>query len=224
MTTAQNNSVPTGQGAATPEQPLQAQETTPLGQPAENAQEKTQPQFVTKEDLAAFGNQLAKQLKQSAKDRDNRIEGEINNLRKKLEAAGLQITPQQEAALRTQISEEVETTEFENDPEHGTPDNAPPSLDAFTADILEPFGVTVNPNSPHFPALNKVLQETWNDPNAGGIVTKALIKYGKAEAERIANQQTNADARVIGQGGGAPSNVSADTPASNLWKQAYTNR
>lgn len=219
MTTATTNPVQSGTGAATPAQPLQTDDQALTGQSAETTQETQTPQFVTKDDLAQFGNQLAKQLKQSARDRDNRIEQQVNDLKVTIEKSGIQVTAQQELALRNQIAEKLETEDAAPEPVNQPGTNADELVNQFVTESLAPFGVTLNPNSPHFPALQTAIAANFNNPNPAAV-NKAIIEYGKKEAERIANQQTNADARVIGSGGG-PANPNSDLPASDFWKEAY---
>lgn len=223
MTDAQMNSAqPTEQGAATPEQTLQTEQTQP-GVSAENTQETQQPQFVTKDDLAQFGNQIVKQLKQSARDRDNRIEQEVKALKARLEPLNVPLTPQQESALRTQIAEQLETEEAEPEPQAIQPgQNADDLVNQFVNESLSIFGdnVKANPNSPYFADLQKALTANFNNPNPAAV-NKAIFEYGKKEAARLANQVENADARVIGNGGRTEP-AATDAPASSLWKQAYS--
>lgn len=221
MTTAQPiPAQPTDQGTATPDQTLQTEQAQP-GASAETPQENQQPQYVTKEDLAQFGNQLAKQLKQSARDRDNRIEEQVNSLKELVTKSGVQITPQQEQALRSQIAEQLETEEAE--PEQPQPrQNADELVNQFVNESLSVFGegVKANPNSPYFADLQKALTANFNNPNPAAV-NKAIIEYGKKEAARITSQKENADARVLGGGGGIATGTDANAPAADLWKQAY---
>lgn len=222
MTDAQTNSAQsTEQGTATPEQTLQAQ-TSQQGQPAENTQETHQPQFVTKEDLAQFGNQIVKQLKQSARDRDNRIEQEVKALKDRLTPLNVPLSPQQESALRTQIAEQLEAEDAQPEQQAPQPGNADDLVNQFINESLAVFGegVKANPNSPYFADLQKALTANFNNPSPAAV-NKAIFEYGRKEAERIANQSANADARVIGNGGRTEP-AQTDAPASSLWKQAYS--
>lgn len=221
MTTATPNPVQPGTGAATPAQPLQTDDQALTGQSAETTQETPAPQFVTKDDLAQFGNQLAKQLKQSARDRDNRIEQQVNDLKVTIEKSGIQVTAQQELALRNQIAEQLETEDAAPEQVNQPGTNADELVNQFVTESLAPFGVTLNPNSPHFPALQTAITANFNNPNPAAV-NKAIIEYGKKEAERIANQQTNADARVIGSGGGPASPLeSPEVSGHALFQRAH---
>lgn len=222
MTDAQTNSAQsTEQGTATPEQTLQAQ-TSQQGQPAENTQETQQPQFVTKEDLAQFRNQIVKQLKQSARDRDNRIEQEVKALKDRLTPLNVPLSPQQESALRTQIAEQLEAEDAQPEQQAPPSGNADDVVNQFINESLAVFGegVKANPNSPYFADLQKALTENFNNPSPAAV-NKAIFEYGTKEAKRIANQSANADARVIGSGGRTEP-AQTDAPASSLWKQAYS--
>lgn len=221
MTDAQTNSAQTtGQGAATPEQTLQTEQAQP-GASAETTQETQQPQYVTKDDLAQFGNQIVKQLKQSVKDRDNRIEQQVGELKGQVEKLGIQFTPQQENALRTQIAERLETEAAEPQAPQPAQTNADDLVNQFVNETLSVFGegVKANPNSPYFADLQKALTANFNNPNPAGV-NKAIIEYGRKEAARLASQQENADARVLG-GGGKTEPAATDAPAADLWKSAY---
>lgn len=219
MTEATNTAQP-GTGTATPEQSLPENEQPQSGQSAEQAQAE-QPQYVTLEALAQREADLLRRIKQSDRDRSRKIEGELGDIKALLEGSKVQLSPEQEAALRNQIVDRLDGNEPDTEPEviadAPDPDDA---VTSFVSDSLAGMGVELNPNSPHFAALQNVITETWNDPQGGKKVAQAIFEYGMKERERLTNQQNNADARTLG-GGGNPATQTRLNSANDGWNRAY---
>lgn len=221
MTEATTTAQP-GTGTATPEQPLQENQQPQSGQSAEQTQAE-QPQYVTMEALAQREADLLRRIKQSDRDRSRKIEGELGDIKALLEQSKVQLSPEQETALRNQIVDRLDGNEPDTDePEQQFAEAADPddAVTSFVSDSLAGMGVELNPNSPHFAALQNVITQTWNDPQGGSKVAQAIFEYGMKERDRIANQQNNADARTLG-GGGTPPTQTRPSSANDAWNKAY---
>lgn len=211
------------QGVATPQVQTPAQPASPNGAAQEQAQEQT-PQYVTVEHLAQFGEQIVTRMKQSDKDRSKRIEGEITQIKARLESTGVTLAPEQEIKLRNRIGEEIDSPAVETQ----TPQaQASPEGDAdkivaqFVSDIFLEAGTQVTKTDPEWGELQKVLDATWNDPKGAIKVTRAALKAAEAKALRLSSNNENAAARVVGAGGSTATNTQAVKSAHDAWSQAY---
>lgn len=225
MTNA-DTSVPAGEEVADP-QSQTSQEQVAQATPAESEQ-KSEPQYVTVDQLSQFGKQLTERLKQSDRDRTKRIEGEIAGIRELVTKAGLQITPQQEAVLREEVGARI-------DNEAAPPSQAPAGqysqpadtdpIVEFVSGAFQNVGTSVSRSDPEWAKIQKVVDETWNDPSpaaAARVVAVATDAAREKKSRETASQETAA-ARVGGKGGSAAGGGITDpnAPASEFWREAY---
>lgn len=218
----------TEQGVATQQGNLPAQNSQP-GEQAEEAQGK-QPQYVTVDDLARREEELIRRVKQSDRDRARKIEGELQTIKSLLEKPGVQLTPQQEQALRNEVADRIEQEEgdFTQPGNDGKYNHAPEGNDPvadFVGGVFAETGTTVSKSDPEWAKIQSVIDATWNDPSpaAAARVVAAATKASIDKASRLAANQETAAARVGGHGapvsGNGPNNPNA--PASDYWKAAY---
>jgi len=210
------------QGVATPQVQTSAPTTPETGAAQENAQ--ATPQFVTMEQLSQFGEQLASRLKQSDRDRTARINGEIAQIKSRLEVTGVQLAPEQELKLRDKIGTEIDEPPAEN--VQAQAGQASPAIGAdpiaqFVGIVFQDAGTTVTKDDPEWKDLQAVIDATFNDPNGHIKVTKAAYTAAEKKAQRTTANSESAAARVLGSGGAQAAGISADAPASDFWKQAY---
>jgi len=222
MTEQVQNPEQTGTGVATPESQNAAENVQPNAAAQEQA--NPNPLYVTKDDLSKFGDMLVSRMKQSDRDRSARIEKELTALKATITAANVQVTPQQEQAMREQIANQIDTATNSQEPDGQI--NQPDSADAFVAnflnDIFSATGTAVTKNDPEWTELQKVLDATWNDPKGAAKVSAAAVKASEAKRQRSANNQETAAARVSGGGGASIGQPQiTDAPASKLWSEAY---
>jgi hypothetical protein len=132
MTEQVQNPEQTGTGVATPESQNAAENVQPNAAAQEQA--NPNPLYVTKDDLSKFGDMLVSRMKQSDRDRSARIEKELSALKATITAADVQVTPQQEQAMREQIANQIDTATNSQEPDGQI--NQPDSADAFVANFL----------------------------------------------------------------------------------------
>lgn len=194
--------------------------------PQENGQEQ-QPQFVTKADLDQFANKIVTQIKQSDKDRSKRIEGELSAIKDLVSKTGVQLNPQQEQALREEISERLDqetSPETTSQTQLANPQAVSDPVAEWAKGIFDEVGTTVTKNDPEWAKIQEALDKNFNDPSPAALarVTAAFTVAAQTKAARVSTNQESAVAR-LGGGGAAASGTTIDpnAPASNFWKEAY---
>lgn len=213
--------VQTDAGLATQQQTSPA-DNSQAGEQAENVQAQT-PQFVTPEQLEQFGKSIVSRLQQSNRDRTNTINREIAGIKELLGKTGVTIQPEHEAKLREEIGERLDNpnaTQTTQPIEESAFPDPDVMVSEFVNDIFSTVGTPVTPSDPEWAALQKTIDDTWNDPKGHIKVTAAATLAAQNKARRLASNQENASARVTGMGGAQPIG-SPDAPASDFWKQAY---
>lgn len=201
-----------------------AQEDPATGEVLENQnteQEEGQetPEYVTKKDLEQFGSELARRLKQSARDRDRAIEQQLQAMKKRIESAGVQLGPEQEAKLRQSIADELEGGEGdEADPETNAGDDDVHPVFKMTANIFAQEGVEITAQDPEFKDVDAAL----NDPN-GSMEKYLSVLYTAigAKKSRLANQQESASARTASGGASDKKGQFVAKNAADYWSRAY---
>ena len=204
--------------------PPSAPVTTPQGEAQE--QQPAQPQYVTKEDMARFADEILSRAKQSDRDRSKAITSQLEEIKGMLAKAGTTLAPDQEAKLRDQIADQIDVVEQPQAGQSAVPPPATPSpVDKFLADVFAEAGATVTPNDPEWKDLQAVMDKTWNDPQGLPKVLVAATKAANIKAARTAAMQETAAARV-GGGGSQQSTGSAldDATGLDLLKEAYKKR
>jgi hypothetical protein len=193
------------EGTITPE-PTSEPVTTPEGEAPEKQPE--QPQYVTKEEMDQIMAETIRRVKQSDRDRAKQIDGKLTEIKGMLEKAGTPVTPEQEAALRNQITDQIDVVEQEPQPAGqiaAQPADDP--LGAFLAEVFDEAGATVTPNDPEWKEVQEALDANWNNPKGLPKVTIAAAKAAEAKAERTAAMHETAPARV----GGGGKQIAGDT-------------
>lgn len=208
----------TATGTATPEQTSaeKVAETTP--------QESQSPAYVTKEDLERFGAELLRREKQSSKDRMKAVDEKLNAIKTRLESGGGQLNPQQVAALREQVEEDLDGggARQEAAPASALTPEMQERIDYAEVVMKDAFtdaGVTVTANDPEW----KLIQDVMDDPKGNfGRLGRAAEKAARQKAERVNTQKGSAAARVPSGGAGQQnlSGVSASS-AHDYWGAAY---
>ena len=158
------------------------------------------PTYVTKEELDRRDAELIRRVKQSGRDSMKKISDELTTIKDRLLATGVQLTPQQETALREKITSDFEATEQDDAPASTLSPEMKTQADFIYAQLDATFatvGMNVLATDPEFKAIKAVL----DDPN--GSLPKLIIVAGKqaeVKAARVALQKKNAAARVLGGG------------------------
>ena len=189
----------TDAGQATPIDPALAQTNTPAVDAPETP---AQPAYVTKEELERTTAEIIRRVQQSSKDRAKQITNELSAIKSRLEVTGVQLSAQQEDALRNKISDELENpAEQAGAQASALPPEVQAQVNWMYSQIDETFadiGTKVTPNDPEW----KAVQTAIDDPK--GSFSKVILAAGKAanaKAERVNDQKTNAPARVVSGGG-----------------------
>jgi hypothetical protein len=203
--------------SVTPPEPTPAQPAAAPEQPAE------QPQYVTKEELAAAVELGVRRAQQSARDRTQKIETQVNELTARLTKAGVSVTPEITQNLQQQVAQELDTQEPEQPQAAATqtpasvPGQAGNPVFDWTMEAYRTEGLEVKPADPEFAAIKAAL-----DDQNGNFYTyqKTVLKAIEAKRERTTSQRETADARVLG-GGTQPSGQVAPRTAHEAWEQAY---
>lgn len=198
-----------------------AEQVTPQATPQETGKEpQAQPQYVTKEDMGVFANQIVEKIKQSDKDRSKRVEGELGAIKDLITKGGVQLTPQQEQAMREEIGARL-------DQETANPVTSQAQLTTqqaadidpvaeFAKSVFDQVGATVTKNDPEWAAIQKVMDENFNNPSPAALarVSAAMVTAATTKKARTTNNQESAAARV--GGGGSVANSSYDETKSAL--------
>lgn len=213
--------VQAGTGTATPTPQPSAPTTPQTGAAQENPQE-TAPQYVTVEQLSQVTEQIVSRLKQSDRDRTQRINSEIEQIKARLEVTGVQLAPEQELKLRNKIGDEIDQPDDTQAAGPASPAAPADQLIAqFVGDIFKEAGTEVTRNDPEWAELQTVLDANFNNPKGHIKVTKAAFAAAEKKAQRIASNSESAAARVIGGGGSTQTGNADPTSAHDAWGNAY---
>lgn len=199
-------------GAATP----QSQSSEPNTAKADG-QDKAE--AVTKADLEKFADEIAKRITQSNRDRNKAVDAELKSIRVRLEGAGLQISKEQETALRENIEQDM-TQRGEAGPEPSGPSIDP--SEQFVYDSIKrvyaSVGAVVKPTDPE----HKIVEKALNDPN-GSLADTILAAQQAATllSNRLKTEQEQAYNRILGGGTNTLRQGQPDASARSLWSEAY---
>lgn len=196
--------------------------------PADQQKEKPAPEFVTRAELNAMLNEQQKRIVQSTTDRvSNRIQADLKNLTAVLEfqkKQGVQITPQQEAAMRDAVIREAyaegkpnadPSRQMQEYPE-GEPYNP---VAAEIANIMRLEGVPILDSDPEFENIETILQ---GPPNPAAL-RRALYEAIDAKRERLTTRKATAKARVLPSGSqtsASKNDISKITDSDELYAMA----
>ncbi len=212
------------EGTATPP-PEQTPALTPSA-PVEEAPETQpeEPKYVTMESLEKFGDTLVKRIGQSSRDHEKAIKKEVGELRKSMEAAGIQPTAEQEAKLRETVEAKYEQSDEPEEPEEEpsavTVDEAIRYMNAQIAEVFDLVGTAVSKSDPEFAAIQKAVDDGWNDEDGLKKIKRVAYEQAKAKAQRLQKQSQNPAGRVVGGGLSTSGNEPARS-GRELLKQAH---
>lgn len=198
---------------ALPEGQLEAQvqEATPQQEtPTEPQTEKP----ITLEDVRKLmRDEFTPIIQSQVAKGENRIDKRIQERFAALEQnkGALRLTDEQVATAQQEIIREEQMNAYKpaNPQTNGTaqPEIDPNGMERFVTDQIEQvfkkYGDRVTPNDAEF----KIIDAAWNDPN--GSLADTLLAVSEATQKMVARkalQKKNADARVLGSGGGKPTN------------------
>lgn len=184
-------------------------------QPAAQEQEQEQPQYVTRAELERMQAELIRRVQQSSRDRSQRIEQQIAQLKQAFETKGAPMSPQQEQVLRQTVEQNMDAAEG----------NVTPSPDV-TADIqyiydeinstMQESGGLVKPTDPEW----KIVQEQLDNPRGSMRQTiAAAVRAAQAKEARLQKIKEKAPARTMSQGGQTsdPNDISGITDSEQLY-------
>lgn len=185
-------------------------ETASTQEPATEQEAQEQPAYVTEERMQQVVSKAVesglRRAKQSAADRDRAIQQELEAVKSRLGAAELELSPEQEEALRENIGQsydeqfEQAQAQPEAQPTGGQPEQDHPVY-AFTQEVFEQEGVEITPEMPEY----KAVEEALNDPNGSmAKYSKVLYEQVNAAKDRIEKQQETASARTASGSGERP--------------------
>jgi len=199
------NPDPAGTTPAAPVEPSQAP-ITPESEPAEPQQ---QPQYVTKDDLQKFGDDLAeavvKRTKQSTSDQIKAVNARLaqyDQFAQFQATTGVPIPAEAQAKAKAAIREAALAQPEQTD----TPEDAGTGMNRDqwnsyianqTQKAMQKAGVEVLPGDPEWNAVLKSFQEETDLGNH--LVTVA--EQARAKKERLASAKKTAGARTTGAGG-----------------------
>lgn len=181
-----------------PEPPSTLTPSTPEAAPEP---QQAQPQYVTIESLKEFGKDLAKQLKQSSRDREKAFKKEVGDL---LTNAGISPTPEQEAKLRESFE-----AKYDEEPEPGpapasavpiAPEQADQFLTKQISIVFGKAGSIVTKADPEFAKLQKAIDDNYSNPDGLPIILLAAHEAALTKVARLQNHNKTAAARVVGGG------------------------
>lgn len=194
---------------------------------------QTEPQTeepINREVVEQIAREVATRIAQSQVAKgENRINEVIQNKFKALEESkgALNLSDDQVAQARQKIvvdaySAVEETTT--NVPAQPSPDvdQAIQYVNAEIGNVFAEIGISVTKADPEFAALQKAVNDSWNDQRGLVKILRAAEKAATAKAERTAKQQEHAQSRVVSGGGEATTGgVSDGATGRDLLSQAY---
>lgn len=217
-----------------PEETPQALPDTQAGQPGPRTaelfsppQEPTQEQPLTVEDYRKIAREEASRIAQSQVAKgENRINQRIQEQFKALnvnrEVLGLsddQVTQAQQKIVTEAYSAEAKGPEAQMPaPEV---DKAIQYMNDRIDEVFQVVGTSVESGDPEFPKLQKVIDDSWNDPQGLTKITLAAREFATEKAARVASQKDAASARVMSGGDAMTSGEVTAASATDLWKNAY---
>jgi hypothetical protein len=198
--------------------------TTPQGEAQE--QQPAQPQYVTKEDMARFADEILSRAKQSDRDRSKAITTQLDEIKGMLAKAGTTLAPDQEAKLRDQIADQIDVVEQPQAGQSAAQPQATPSpVDKFLANVFAREGAVVTVNHPEWKLIQDAIDKNWNNPEGMADVLAVTIDAARALKARTAAMQETAAARVGGGGSQQTTGSALDNATGlDLLKEAYKKR
>ena len=208
MTDEQGQAIGTpDQGTATPEIPAQTQ-----AQPANET--PVTPSYVTKEELEKATAEIIRRVQQSNKDRQKQVNSELDAIKNRLSGTGVQLSQEQEQALRGKISDDLDGNPEADVPASTTTPEIQAQIDYVFSQIEDAFSVVgqkVTENDPEW----KQVEAALNDPKGSlGKTISAATQAAALKKQRTQARQAGAEARVTGAGGSAGSVIGAPRGSS----------
>lgn len=214
--------------AAQVEQVIQPGAQVPESTPTGNTQTEPQTESApTLEDYRKIAREEAVRAAQSQVAKgENRINLRIQEqfAALTLNKAALGLSDDQVAQAKEKIYRDVMfSAEEPQTSASQTPDvdQAIRYMNAEIDNVFAEVGTSVTSADPEFKDLQKVIDTAWNDPRGLTKIIRAADKAATAKAGRIASQNGNAQARVIGggaQGTSDPNDISGITDAKELYR------
>jgi len=180
------------------EVPAETTEEESEAQPQEQQQEE-QPKYVTQQDLDRLADEIIRRTRQSNKDRDTRIQAQLDGMRETLKQSGLTMNEQQESALRQTIEQQIDNADEQTDQPSPEFQQQVEFVYEQIQSVFADTGTDVVQGDPEF----KIIEAALNDRK--GSLAKTLLAANQAatqKANRIASQREKATARVGSSGGG----------------------
>jgi hypothetical protein len=168
---------------------------------SQQPQAQGQPQYVTKEQLAAAVELGVQRAQQSARDRTHKIEQNVKTIEANLAKIGVTVTPEMTEKIREQTVANLETQE-------ATPPAADSSSSVASDEIAEGHpvfdwtkalyadeGLAITPADPEFAKVKLALE----DPNGSFVkYQKVVVRAIDQKRDRLASSDESADARILG--------------------------
>jgi len=198
-------------------------ESTPAGNTQTEPQKETAP---TLEEYRAIAREEALRAAQSQVAKgENRINQRIQEgfAALNLNKAVLGYSDEQVAQAKQKIINNAFTAEEAptSAPQAPDADQAIRYMNAEIENVFAEVGTSATSADPEFKDLQAAIDQAWNDPRGLTKIIRAADKAATAKAGRIASQQKNASARVIGggaQGTSDPNDISGITDSKELYR------
>jgi len=181
------------------------------GQPQEPPKEQ-EPQFVTSEQLDSRIEETVLKLRKADKQRVKQAKEELQAQIKRLEAIGVQTTPEQQQKLEDQIVSDLDSDQ-EPQQEYDVSDIPPPIRSSI--EMMQAADVIIKEADPEF----KEFIEPFVD-NPGPDLLLKTAKAIEAKQARIKLQRDKANLRTPVGGGGGPGQEPAKS-AMDYFKRAH---
>ena len=155
---------------------------------------------------------------------NQRIKEQLGALKLNQQALGL--SDDQVAQARQKIvadafaAEDAETHASSTAPEPDI-DHGIRYLNDRIDEVFEVVGTSIEKGDPEFPKLQKVIDESWNDPKGLTKIELAAQKFATEKAARIASSRDGASARVMSGGDAATSGEAPAASGMDYLKRAY---
>lgn len=211
MTDLQTPVVP--EEKATPETP---EPIKPAGQEQEQPQAET-PKYVTEEQLGQAVAEAVRNVKMADRQRAKQIKQEIASLEKRLEAAGLQVTPEQKQKLENEV-----IASYSDDDEEPAPQgdiDIPPEV-APAINWMLGQGVKIDESDPEYKQyLEPVFDVEKLDQFA---INLAMSKAVEAKRARTLQSKEKSPLRTPAGGGSEGPGEFKANDAKGYWTRAHS--
>lgn len=202
------------QEPATPKTPEPTQ--APTGQGQEKPQE--QPKYVTQEQLDSAVADAVRNVKMADKQRAKQIKQEIATLKGRLEKAGLQVTPQQEEQLESEIISSYSDDDEEPGAQPQSADDIPPHAQA-AIEMMADADTYIEEGDPEF--------ETYIKPHLsqpGPALLRATSQAIDAKQARTLQNKEKAPLRTPAGGQAEGPGEFKAKDARQLWTRAHPSK